>query len=194
VTKDNPINVNYIDWDGKDWGNYTIPYRIGQLDSSNSFEQKYGYFEIRSKITDQPGHWPAFWLASVYNWPPEIDVYEIYTGRKGGKKSFSSNFHWRDVPKDMEGPKSMSPHRHKVLDVSDDFHIYAVEWNEDGFKVYYDNLLVRVFTNPKSIQFFEYPMHIIIGSGIDAGEGRKIEEAKFPTYHEIDYVRAYKKI
>jgi len=37
-------------------------------------------------------------------------------------------------------------------------------------------------------------MHIIIGNQIDAGKDRNLKEAEFPTYHEVDYVRAYKKI
>jgi beta-glucanase (GH16 family) len=185
---DNPITINYVDWDGKDWGKYTIPYRIGQIDSSNSFEQKYGYFEIRSKNPSEPGHWTAFWLASKHAWPPEIDIYEIYTGKKKGLKSFESNFHWNPSEN-----KKMKVKGHKVLDVSEDFHLYAVEWNDKQFKIYYDNLLVRVFSNPETVKFFEHPMHIIINNGIDPREGRRLEDVKFPTYHEVDYVRAYKK-
>jgi hypothetical protein len=183
-----PTEIHYVDWDGRDWGKYTIPYRIGQIDSSKSFEQKYGYFEIRSKITDQPGHWPAFWLASIYAWPPEIDIYEIYTGKKNGLNNFESNFHWNPSYE-----KRMKVKGHKVLDVSKNFHIYAVEWNEKGFKIYYNNLLVRVFSDPKAIKFFEHPMHIIINNGVDSRSGRGLENVNFPTYHEVDYVRAYKK-
>ena len=85
----------------------------------------------------------------------------------------------------------MNPKGHRVYDVSEDFHIYAVEWNEKGFKIYYDGVLVRVYRNPKAIAFFEYPMHIIIGSGIHMDQGP--ENATYPNYHEVDYVRAYKK-
>ena len=192
VVKNEPIEIQHVDWDGKDWGKFTIPYQIGQLDSSKSFEQKYGYFEIRSKITSEPGSWPAFWLASVHLWPPEIDVYEIYTGRKKGVMKFNSNFHWRKKRGDRDEENNKSKVKsHRVLNVSKDFHLYAVEWNSKGFKIYYDNLLVRVFTNPETIYFFDYPMHIIVGSGIHIDQGP--EKAKYPNYHEVDYVRAYKK-
>ena len=181
--------INHTDWDGKNYGNYTIPYKIGQIDSSKSFQQKYGYFEIRSKITSEPGHWPAFWLASKESWPPEIDIYEIYTGKKrNGLVNFESNFHWG---KDKD--KKMKVGSHNVANVSKKFHTYAVEWNEKCFKIYYDNLLVRIFSNPKALEFFKYPMHIIIGNQIDPTIGRGLEKVKFPTYHEIDYVRVYKK-
>lgn len=184
---DEPKKIKHVDWDGKDWGEFTIPYRAGQIDSSNSFEQKYGYFEIRSKITPEPGTWPAFWLASVHAWPPEIDVYEIYTGKKKGMIRFESNFHW--MPSDS---KKMRVKKHRVSNVSEEFHLYAVDWSEKGFKIYYDNMLVRRFSNPEAIQFFEHPMHIIVGTGPDL-RGNRIDKANFPNYHEVDYVRVYKK-
>lgn len=187
---DKPKKIHHIDWNGKDWGKWTIPYRAGKIDSSKSFEQKYGYFEIRSKMPNQPGHWTAFWLASVHSWPPEIDIYEIYTGKKNGKgiKMFNSNFHWFKNGKDVSNAKT-----HKVLDTSEDFNIYAVEWNSKGFKIYYNNILVRVFNNPKVANFFSFPMHIIINNGLDVREEHGIKNAKFPTYHDVDYIRAYKK-
>jgi hypothetical protein len=51
------------------------PYISGILTTQASFAQKYGYFEIRSKIPVGTGVWPAFWmLANDGGWPPEIDV------------------------------------------------------------------------------------------------------------------------
>lgn len=181
-----PKNIRYIDWSGKDWGNFKIPYRAGQIDSSNYFKQKYGYFEIRSKVSKEKGVWPAFWLASTNSWPPEVDVYEIYTGKKGGLFHFESNFHW--LPTEN---RKMKVGKHRVLNVSEGFHTYAVEWDENGFKIFYNNLLVRVFSNPKAIEFFSHPMHIIIGVVPHINHG--IEDANFPNYHEIDYVRAYER-
>lgn len=186
-----PKRIKYVDWDGKDWGWYTIPYRIGQIDSSNSFRQKYGYWEIRSKITPEPGSWPAFWMVSTDEYPPETDVYEIYTGKKKGMKTFASNFHWKNNPDNPEDENQMDPKGHRVLDVSKDFHTYAWEWEPNKMKIYYDNMLVRVCTNPKVIAQFRTPMHIIINNGVHVEQDA--DKASYPTYHEVDYVRAYKK-
>ena len=185
-----PKEVHHIDWNGKDWGKWTIPYQCGSIDSSISFEQKYGYFEIRSKQPNQPGHWTAFWLASVHAWPPEIDIYEIYTGKEKNKgfKSFNSNFHWLPQPNKKDKVKT-----HSTLNNANEFHTYAVEWDPKYFKIYYNNLLVRPYTNPETLKEFKYPMHIIINNGIDVGVGRNADKAVFPTYHEVDYIRAYKR-
>ncbi len=187
-TEYNPIKIKHVDWKGVDWGDYKIKYRAGQIDSSLFFKQRYGFFEIRSKITEEPGHWPAFWLASTYSWPPEIDVYEIFTGNKKGLNIFESNLHWGDI-----NNKKDKPIKHKVLNVSKDFNIYGLEWNRKKIKFYYNNILVRVVSDLNIIKEFKFPMHIIIGTGVDVRNGRGLENAKFPAYHEIDYVRAYKK-
>ncbi len=184
-----PKDLHYVDWDGKDWGNWTIPYRNGHIDSSRSFEQKFGYFEIRSRVSAEPGGWPAFWLFSQHVAPEEIDVYEMYTSRRGNK-IFESNIHW--AKQKSEGghePKKDDAKKHKVNKISD-YHLYAVEWSEKGFKIYYDNLLIRVFSNPETIKCFKSPMHIIISIG---PEPQRVGQSEnFPT-HEVDYVRAYKK-
>ena len=134
------------------------------------------------------GQWPAFWLASTESWPPEIDVYETYTGKKRGKKRFESNFHW-----DFQPNKKMKPKGHNTINISDSFNLYAVEWTPKFFKIYFNNILVRVFSNPKALNFFNKKMHIIIGTGVDTKEGRELDKAIFPSYHQVDYVRAYKK-
>lgn len=191
LAKDEPTEIEYIDWDGKNLGKYTIPYKIGQLDSSNYFSQKYGYWEIRSKMPNEPGNWSAFWMVSTDNYPPEIDVYEVYTGKKRGMKGFDSNFHWRKKKGARTGDKLMNPKTHRVLDISKGFHNYAVEWSEKSFKVYYDNMLVRRYTNPDTLAFFEYPMHIIVSTGIHPDQHP--DKANYPNAHEVDYIRVYKK-
>lgn len=191
IAIDNPIEIDYTDWDGKHWGKYTIPYRVGMIDSSISFRQMYGYWEIRSKITSEPGSWPAFWMASLDEYPPEADVYEIYTSDKKGTKTFASNFHWRNNPSNEKDKKRMGAMSHRVLDVTEDFNTYAWEWQKNKMKIYYNNILVRQYSNPKTIANFRTPMHIIINAAVQIDNGA--DKANYPNYHEVDYVRVYKK-
>lgn len=54
-------------------------YYTGRLSTWPTLAQTYGYFEIRAKIPEGRGYWPAFWLApATSGWPPEIDVMEAY--------------------------------------------------------------------------------------------------------------------
>jgi beta-glucanase (GH16 family) len=181
--------IEYIDYStGKNWGEWDIPYVSGQIDSSISFEQKYGYFEIRSKMPNSTGTWPAFWLCSKYAWPPEIDIYEVYTGKKNGMKSFESNVHW-GLNNDSHKSKCA---RHKIMNLTDDFHVYGCEWTEKHIKFYFDGVLVRIFNDINVLNtWFKYPMHIIINNGICDYKGHYLDKATFPNYHEVDYVKAF---
>ncbi|MEO1399444.1 MAG: glycoside hydrolase family 16 protein, partial [Pseudomonadota bacterium] len=48
----------------------------------NGFAQKFGYFEMRAKLPEGPGLWPAFWLIGINRkektYTAEIDVLEHY--------------------------------------------------------------------------------------------------------------------
>jgi len=63
-------------------------YISGILTTQGSFSQKYGYFEIRSKIPVGVGVWPAFWMLGAplragVTWPQsgEVDIMEDINGR-----------------------------------------------------------------------------------------------------------------
>lgn len=184
-TRKETTHIHYIDWDGKDWGEYDIPYTTGLI-TSKTFKQQYGWFEIRSKMPNSVATWPAFWLTGSESWPPEIDIYEWYGSRN--KKHFDSTMHWG-----VDGEnKKMDCWTHKLdLDLTQDFHVYACEWSPEFIKIYFDGILVRTLKDKKTLQWFNQDMWVIINNGIDENE---LDQANLPNIHEIDYVKVYKKI
>jgi beta-glucanase (GH16 family) len=182
---DIPTIINYIDYDGKDYGTFEIPYQVGWIQTMpNTFQQKYGYFEIRSKSPDSGGTWPAFWLASTEAWPPEIDIFEIYTS--DGQTRSTSTIHWGKDPK-----HPMTGFVHATLPLHLDFSVFGCDWNEKNIKIYYNGWLVRVFPTPND---FKYEMNIIINNGVQTDEmGANRESIVSPNYFEVDYVKVWKK-
>lgn len=180
--KKETTRIHHIDYDGKDWGEFDIPFKVGHLNSVNTYQ--YGYFELRSKQPNVVSSWTAFWLSGQVTWPPEIDVYEWYGTND---KHCTSTIHWG---RDGEKTRGMQPWKVKLFDLTDDFHVYGCEWMPKYIKFYIDGVLVRTFKSKKILStWFNQKMFIIINNGIP----NDLDGVIFPNIHEIDYLRIYQK-
>lgn len=74
-----PDLARYMQATGQGGQAAQIRYATGQITTSHTWSQTYGYFEIEARIPRGQGRWPAFWLTSAGpGWPPEIDILEAY--------------------------------------------------------------------------------------------------------------------
>lgn len=110
--------------------------------------------------------WPSFWLTACDNWPPEIDVFEGYTNKKGSymdKLKFhwkwpflyrevrmESNVHYTD---DSGTHRQVSPKGDKKdifnLPLEEKWNHFRVEWREDNIKFFINNKLHRIVDDKK---------------------------------------------
>jgi beta-glucanase (GH16 family) len=162
-------------------------YTSGILTTQSSFSQKYGYFEIRSKIPVGTGVWPAFWmLANDGGWPPEIDVME---GRGEEPGTFVMTTHWRH--RDTQRIESC-PQEFMLQDASSTFHDYGVLWEPDRITYFVDR---KPVTDIKVPVGFDDPMYLIINLAMGAkyfkGVGFVDAETPNPVAFEIDRVSVY---
>lgn len=162
---------------------------------------KYGRFEASMRMPLGRGLWPAFWMLSTNNqWPTtgEIDIME-YRG---------------DIPKQTNGtlhyglpwPNNRydgSAYVHNQ-NLSDAFHTYAVEWDENQIKWFFDNTLIKTETkNPNSLDpannssnlwpwntEFYIILNFAVGGGYTGNPIPSQVELTKPTF-EVDYVRVY---
>jgi beta-glucanase (GH16 family) len=154
--------------------------------NEKDFSQRFGFFEIRCKIPDSPAMWPAFWLSGAMDWPPEIDIFEIYTTK--AVDAFESNYHWGANDQCFGHDSDVAGH--KVNDTTASMHIYACEWDSCFIKWYYDNLLVRVAY--KHVTNVFEPMRVIVSAGIDDMNDKSYaSHLKLPASFDVDYVRVY---
>lgn len=161
-----------------------FPYTSGMLDGNQSFKQQYGYFEIRCKLPNSTGFWPAFWLVSTESWPPEVDIFEIYTSEPD---RISASLHWLN----KNNTKKRRTKNRKIEDSSKGFHTYAVEWTPKKIVWYADG--EKVTTLRRGVKYFSYKMHIIVNLNVSDFKGMNLKEAIFPNTYEIDYIRVYKR-
>jgi beta-glucanase (GH16 family) len=162
-------------------------YVSGMLTTQSSFSQKYGYFEIRSKIPVGTGVWPAFWLlADDGGWPPEIDVME---GRGERPGDLVMTTHWR-IP--ATGKVESCGFDFSVSDAPSHFHDYGVLWAPDRLVYFIDRKPVSDTRVPVG---FEDPMYMIVnlamGSKYFGGVGVVDAETPVTVALEIDRISAY---
>ena len=135
------------------------PYTSARLITKFKGDFKYGRFEVSAKLPSGQGSWPAFWMLptdEVYGgWPQsgEIDILEsvnLKTVDADGNEegSVHGTLHygkpWPD--NSSSGTSYTLP---DGVNPADDFHTYAVEWQEGEIRWYVDDFLYA--TQRKSV-------------------------------------------
>lgn len=168
---------------------------------------QYGKIEIRAKLPQGEGVWPAFWMmgtnANKIGWPRcgEIDIMEYVHETP---KTLYSTIHWPNMEEKKEKPHS-SKHGSINSDTIADWHTYTMEWNEKDISFFLDDKLffktnldiadgsVEKTKNNPTGNPFRQPFYLLINFAIGGGWGGKVNPAIFPQRLEVDYVRVYQK-
>ena len=175
-------------------------YSSTRLKTQKLFAQAYGRFEARIKIPKGQGLWPAFWMLgddiTQNGWPKcgEIDIMENI-GREPGINHGS-----------LHAPSSVAPTSDLTSTISlpagqnysDDFHLYAVEWEPGTVRFYVDANNYATFTQsqwPAGGQWvFDHPFFIILNVAVGGNwPGSPDATTQFPQQMLVDYVRVYSK-
>ncbi len=162
-------------------------YISGILTTQGTFSQKYGYFELRSKIPVGTGVWPAFWmLADDGGWPPELDVME---GRGQRPGDLVMTTHWR-IPSTQR--IESCGFDFTLPGAATEFHNYGALWMPDRIIFYIDRKPVSDIKVPVG---FNDPMYMIVNLAMGAkdfwGVGFVDGESPATVAFEIDRISAY---
>jgi beta-glucanase (GH16 family) len=175
----------------------TRDYTSARLKTQGLFAQAYGRFEARIKIPEGQGMWPAFWMMgddiSAVGWPKcgEIDIMEN-VGKEPGIVHGSLHGPERGpLPKDLMMPFSVPAGGR----FSDDFHVYAIEWQPDAVRFYVDTSLYASFF-PRASDggpwVFAHPFFILLNVAVGGDwPGPPDDTTHFPQSMLVDYVRVY---
>jgi beta-glucanase (GH16 family) len=176
----------------------TREYTSGRLETHGHFDFTYGRVEARLKMPHGQGIWPAFWmLGSNFKhvpWPAcgEIDTMEnvgfepsMVHGSLHGPGYFGGN--------PLSGTYTL-PDGGKF---SDDFHVFAVEWEPNEIRFYVDDKLFETQTAasvpPGGKWVFDHKHFIILNVAVGGyWPGQPDATTEFPTQMLVDYVRVYK--
>ena len=121
-------------------------YTSARIKTQGKFEQAYGRFEARIRVPYGQGLWPAFWTLGnniqTAGWPNcgEIDIME-HIGRE------PSNVYGTIHGPGYSGANSIgAPYTLTSGRFTDDFHVFAVEWEPNQIRWYVDGQLYQTRT------------------------------------------------
>jgi len=146
-----------------------------RLLTQGRFAFKYGSLEARIKFPDTAdGLWPAFWLLGNnfpgIDWPGsgEIDIVEM--GSAGGiadgkqQERINSAIHYSNITDDYEYAAEWID---AAVDLSQDYHLYKVEWTPTDLRFYLDGVQFAVWDiTPEYLTEFHQPHFPILNLAI----------------------------
>jgi len=175
-------------------------YTSARLKTQGLFSQAYGRFEARIKLPAGQGMWPAFWTLGenfgFVGWPKcgEIDIMEN-VGKEPGINHGS-----------LHGPSSTNQTSDLTATIalpagqklSDDFHVYAAEWEPGAVRLYLDSNLYATFTAAQwpagGTWVFDHRFFLILNVAVGGDwPGSPDGTTVFPQKMLVDYVRVYKR-
>jgi beta-glucanase (GH16 family) len=154
----------------------------GTITSHAKFSFCYGRFEVRARVPEGNGLWPAAWLLpESLVWPPELDLFE-FRGQEPTRVFMSH--HWvgpgnapRFASGEFDGP-----------DFSAEFHTFSLEWEPDELRWFVDGeLRHRALSHVP-----DQPMYVNIALAVGGTfPGPPTAETMFPARLEVDWVKVY---
>jgi hypothetical protein len=169
-----------------------IPYSVGLVNTFHSQNFTYGYFAVRSKNPTGPATWPAWWLTGKNNWPPEIDIFEMY-GKSTGN-SVNTQTMTVHTGKIENHTKQMMMKKIRISEDTDSlFHIYSCLWTPEKIDFYTDGIKVKsIRLNHWMAQFLKEPMYLVLNNAIENTYiPQLIENGNKTSDFQVDWVQVY---
>jgi beta-glucanase (GH16 family) len=174
-------------------------YTSARIKTQGLFQQKYGRFEASMKLPAGRGLWPAFWMLGAdideVGWPEsgEIDIME-FRGQEpelvhgtlhgpgySGAEPISGTFRLRDGET-----------------FTDDFHIFAVEWDPGRITFSVDSEVYHAVNssdvNARGDWVFDHDFFVLLNLAVGGGfVGPVGPNTVFPATVLVDYVRIFER-
>lgn len=171
-----------------------------RLTTRQKGDWKYGKIEVRARLPEGQGIWPAIWMMptnSVYGgWPTsgEIDIMEL-VGHEPHK--IHGTIHYGGpYPEHVYKGDEISLGEGRKF--SDDFHVFSIEWEPGEIRWYLDGRMYfserewysgnGVYPAP-----FDQEFYLILNVAVGGNwPGSPDASTQFPQDMTVDYIRVYK--
>ncbi|WP_033295475.1 glycoside hydrolase family 16 protein [Amycolatopsis jejuensis] len=171
-------------------------YSSARLTTKGKFEQQNGRFEARMRLPHGKGMWPAFWMLGAdfpdTEWPGcgEIDIMENIGSEP---TTVNGTLHGPGYSDD-NGPGGKTT---ASAPLSDDFHVYAVEWSGERITWFFDDHAYLTLTRdniPSGARWaFDHPFFLLLNLAVGGSwPGDPGSDTAFPQNLTVDYVRVFR--
>ena len=201
------ITAKYESYEGK---NYTS----ARINTQDKFEFTYGRVEMRAKLPNWEGMWPAFWLLGAnideIGWPNcgELDILEhgdyVKDSTSNDPGLISSAVHYG--PQDYSRQTTNVPGKiffdtgqerfirsEKIIEKPfEEYHKYSMQWSPDKIQFFIDEEMHLEFPMQSQHSPFDKPFFLLLNLAVGGHwtDGYVASGFTEATY-EIDYVRVY---
>jgi len=189
--KDGLLYINAVKEDFKGF-----KYTSARLVTRTKGDWLYGRIEIKAKLPDGRGMWPAIWMLptdwTYGGWPAsgEIDIMENVGYDPDVIVASAHTASYNHVIGTQKNNKMT------VADCYSNFHVYTVEWEANEYRVYIDEKLYFTFKNEGTgykVWPFDKRFHLLLNVAVGGnwGGSKGIDDTIFPRSMVVDYVRVY---
>ena len=170
----------------------TSSYTSARIKTQGKFSFKYGRVEAEIKLPSGAGIWPAFWMLgsniTTVGWPAcgEADIME-YIGKD--PDVIHGSIHTPSSHGNTVNTATL-----RVPGVENDFHLYAIEWDESKIDFYVDKILYYTY-KPSVYDSDTWPFNqnffLILNVAVGGNFGGTVDDSIFPQTMEVKSVRVY---
>jgi len=171
-------------------------YTSARLNTIDKHDWKHGRFEIRAKVPDGVGTWPAFWSVGAdypdVGWPEsgELDVMEVI-GADITHLIGTAHF-----PDDQGEHVFLQASTDVSAPLSEDFHVYAMEWDAEAVVWFLDGeeygRVTRAEVEDAGDWVFNDQFYLVLNLAVGGVLGGPVGlDTVFPQRFVVDYVRVY---
>lgn len=168
-------------------------YTSARLTTKGKKEFTYGRIDIRAKLPQGKGIWPALWMLganiSEVNWPAcgEIDIMEFLghdlTTVYGSAHYSDGGHQYKTGSYPLAGPDNYSSK----------FHVFTIMWQENSIKYYVDyHKYFEVAEGGIKFEAFKKPQFFIFNLAVGGDwPGNPDASTVFPQTLVVDYIRVF---
>ena len=172
-------------------------YTSTRIVSKEKGDWLYGRIEVKAKLPQGRGTWPAIWMLSTDwkygGWPEsgEIDIMEHVGFDPGIVHGTLHSSKYNHIKQTQQEGKIT------VADAQETFHVYAVEWEENDIRFFVDDKVYHTIKRNTVDDFHGWPFdqkfHLIMNIAVGGNWGgmKGIDDSIWPQRMEVDYVRVY---